>query len=101
MARALKPGGVLLILDLFEARGLKDALMSGVAMPFSLGLKLINRQPLRAPAAARAAWAEHERHDRFPALSSVRQSCARFLPGARVRRHLLWRYSVIWQKPLR
>ena len=23
------------------------------------------------------------------------------LPGARVRRHLLWRYSLVWRKPVR
>jgi hypothetical protein len=24
---------------------------------------------------------------------------ARVLPGVRYRRHLLWRYSLLWQKP--
>ena len=29
----------------------------------------------------------------------VRAVAARILPGARYRRHLLWRYSVTWVKP--
>ena len=29
----------------------------------------------------------------------VRAEAARLLPGVRYRRHLLWRYSLIWQKP--
>jgi len=32
----------------------------------------------------------------------VREACAEAgLRGARVRRHLLWRYSVVWNKPAR
>jgi hypothetical protein len=46
----------------------------------------------------RAAWAEHEQYDVYPTLSEAREACAQILPGASVRRHLLWRYSVIWRK---
>jgi hypothetical protein len=31
----------------------------------------------------------------------VRDACEAELPGAKVRRHLLWRYSVVWRKPAR
>ena len=31
--------------------------------------------------------------------SQVREAAARLLPGARYRRHLLWRYSLRWTKP--
>jgi len=30
----------------------------------------------------------------------VRAEAARLLPGVRYRRHLLWRYSLRWQKPI-
>jgi hypothetical protein len=49
-------------------------------------------------AEARRAWDEHGQHDEYLTLSQVRASGANVLPGARVRRHLLWRYSLIWQK---
>lgn len=100
MKRALKPNGVLLVLDLFEAKGLTDTLMFAAALPVNVGLRLLKRRRLRAPAAVRAAWAEHDLHDSFPTLPQVRKVCAEVLPGARVRRHLLWRYSVIWKKPV-
>jgi hypothetical protein len=29
----------------------------------------------------------------------VRREALRLLPGARFRRHLLWRYSLSWRKP--
>ena len=67
-------------------------------MPASLGLRLLKTGRLREPAAVRAAWAEHGRSDVYPTLAQVRRACAGLLPGARVRRHLLWRYSLVWHK---
>jgi hypothetical protein len=29
----------------------------------------------------------------------VRTAAGQTLPGVRYRRHLLWRYSLLWQKP--
>ena len=46
----------------------------------------------------RAAWDEHGRHDSYLTLSEIRKTCADVLPGASVKRHLLWRYSLIWKK---
>lgn len=96
--RALRPGGVLLILDLVEPEGLRGALADALALPACALLRLFHQRRLRAPAAVRAAWAEHERYDTYSTLSEVGRACAELLPGARVRRHLLWRYSVIWRK---
>jgi len=95
---ALKPGGVLLVLDLFQAEGLSDAVRSALAVPFSLGLRLVRRGRLRPPREVRRAWDEHGRHDSYLTLAQVREVCAEMLPGALVTRHLLWRYSVVWKK---
>ena len=48
MKAALKPGGVLLILDLFEPAGLMDSLSNLVAIPLSVGLRLIHHRPAAA-----------------------------------------------------
>lgn len=96
---ALKPGGVLLILDLFQAEGLSDALMSALALPLSVCLRLVRSGRLRPPREVRRAWDEHGRHDSYLTLARVREVCAEMLPGALVTRHLLWRYSVVWKKP--
>ena len=98
MERALKPGGVLLILDLLQPEGVADAFTNAAAHAVCAGLRLLYQGRLRAPAAVRAAWAEHEQYDSYLTLSEVRELCAPSLPGARVRKHLLWRYSVIWKK---
>lgn len=95
---ALKVNGVLLILDLFQAEGLFDALTSALAVPASMGLKLLRHGRMMAPRQVREAWAEHGRHDSYLTLAQVRKVCADTLPGAEVRKHLLWRYSIIWKK---
>lgn len=95
---ALKPGGVLLVLDLFQAEGLSDAFAGALAVPVSLGLNLFRLGRLRPPREVRRAWDEHGRHDTYLTLARVREFCAEMLPGALVTRHLLWRYSVVWKK---
>jgi len=95
---ALKVNGVLLILDLFQAEGLVDAVASALAVPVSIGLKLMRHGRMMAPRHVREAWAEHGRHDSYLTLAQVNKVCGDMLPGAAVRKHLLWRYSIIWKK---
>ena len=103
---ALKPGGVLIVLDLFEpernlltAAGLIDTFLNIVAMGVSISLRVVHNGRLKPPRAVRAAWAAHEQHDSYPKMSDIRDLCAEILPGAEIRRHLLWRYSIVWTKP--
>jgi SAM-dependent methyltransferase len=98
LKNALRPGGVLLVLDLYKGEGLVDLLTGALAMPVSLALRWLRTRRLRDPKEVRAAWAEHGRHDSYLTLSQVRRTCAALLPGARVKKHLLWRYSVVWRK---
>lgn len=99
MAGLLKGGGTLAVLDLCEPEGLQDALRGMAAMPVSLVLRVLKTGRLRVPREVRAAWSEHGRNEIYPTVSEARQVCERVLPGARVRRHLLWRYSIVWRKP--
>jgi ubiquinone/menaquinone biosynthesis C-methylase UbiE len=98
MRTALKANGTLVVLDLYQAKGLSDALTSLVAMPVNLALRLANSRRLTVPREVQEAWAEHGRHDKYLTLSEVRRICAKVLPGAKVRKHLLWRYSIVWKK---
>ncbi len=95
---ALKPGGVLLVLDLFKPERLEGLLMSCAAVPMSMLLRLVKTGRLCEPAAVRAAWAAHGVHDVYQPLSIIRQVCQRIIPGAQVQRHWLWRYSIVWKK---
>jgi ubiquinone/menaquinone biosynthesis C-methylase UbiE len=98
MKAALKPRGVLLILDLFAPKGATDSILNLLALPVSVGLRLIHHGRLLPEREVRAAWTAHERHDSYPTLSEVHALCDRLLPGAKIRKHLLWRYSLVWKK---
>jgi len=98
MKSALKANGTLLVLDLFEGEGLPDVLRSALAVLVSTILKLIKTGRVRPSRAEREAWAEHSQRDVYLTLSQVCKICADVLPGAQVRKHLLWRYSIIWKK---
>ena len=100
MKAALKPGGVLLVLDLFKPEGLLDTFLNVLAMGVSGSLRLIHHGRLLPRREVRDAWAAHERHDTYPTMSEVRKLCAEILPGAKVRKHLLWRYSIVWHKAI-
>jgi ubiquinone/menaquinone biosynthesis C-methylase UbiE len=98
MKGALKPGGVLLVLDLFEPIGLLDSLSNLLALPVSATLRLIHYGRLRPRREVRDAWTSHERHDSYPTMNEVHALCASVLPGAKIKQYLLWRYSIVWEK---
>jgi len=98
MKAALKPGGALLVLDLFEPAGLTDSLVNLLALPVSATLRLINYGRLLPRREERDAWTAHARQDIYPTMSQVHALCDRILPGAKIKKHLLWRYSIVWRK---
>ncbi len=98
MKGALKAGGVLVVLDLFKAVWPADLLTAALALPASVALAALKNGRLRPSPAARAAWDEHSRHDSYLTMAEVRRCCAQILPGARVTKHLFWRYSIVWTK---
>ena len=96
--KALKPGGVFICLDLYQRSNLNDLLFDAAAYPTSLFLTLIKTGKFRSSKEVREAYAEHGKTDIYLTVPQIEQVCARFLPGALVRRHLFWRYSIIWEK---
>jgi SAM-dependent methyltransferase len=98
MRDALAPGGTLLVLDVYRPRSPADLAVSLLAVPAARLLRLRHTGRLGEPPELRRAWAEHGRTDRYLSLAEVRAACAGVLPGASVRRHLLWRYSIVWRR---
>ncbi|MGI8911639.1 MAG: class I SAM-dependent methyltransferase [Rubrobacteraceae bacterium] len=103
MGGALRPGGTLLVLDLFRARSAADYIVGAAGFPAGKAIRLAKTGALSAGGSPelRRAWEEHGETDAYPTLAEVREACKEKLPGAKVRRHLLWRYSVVWLKPAR
>jgi SAM-dependent methyltransferase len=89
LARILRPGGRLAVIGLAADRSVTDLLAAAPAVPADLFYRAVHRQsesgaPIMDP---EMSWRQ------------VRAAAAAALPGVRYRRHLLWRYSLLWQKP--
>ncbi|MGA5561080.1 class I SAM-dependent methyltransferase [Streptomyces platensis] len=93
MAELLAPGGRLVLVGLARNRTPLDWALSGAGVPAARFLARRHggktgppEMPVMDPA---MAWGE------------VRRAARECLPGSRFRRHLLWRYSLVWDKPSR
>ncbi|WP_405159481.1 class I SAM-dependent methyltransferase [Nocardia sp. NBC_01499] len=104
LAAALRPGGVLAVVALPRAD-----------LPRELPVELLAAAGHRALGVAfavlrrlgRGNWHANEpSHDAMPVVldpplttRQVRQQATTMLPGARVRRRVYWRYSLVWHRP--
>ncbi len=96
--KALKPGGVFICLDLYRRSTMMDLAVDAVAFVSSPFLRLIKTGKLRPPKEVRIAYDEHGKTDTYLTLTGIKRLCENELPGAVIRRHLFWRYSIIWKK---
>jgi SAM-dependent methyltransferase len=89
LAALLRPGGVLAVIGLAKDASIVDLLVSGTAVPISRVLR------------ARRGWWESGAPLADPAMSygEIRWAVRSTLPGATMRRRLLFRYSLVWHKP--
>jgi ubiquinone/menaquinone biosynthesis C-methylase UbiE len=99
LRRALAPRGVLLVVDLFHPHGPLDLTYSCASAAVHVAQRLLHPRCLRVSLEARRAWAEHGARDSYLTMAGARANYGAHLPGARVRRHLMWRYSAIYCKP--
>jgi SAM-dependent methyltransferase len=95
MAELLRPGGVLAVIGLARCGwSLPDLALE---LPAAIGnrIELLRHRPVRRKAGYQppVVWPPAETY------RQIRGLAARLLPGMRYRRHLLWRYSICWQKP--
>ncbi len=84
MTRALRPGGVLAVLGIWPVVTTGDRIMSGAAVVLNRGYQRFRGlDRVTAPTAVPTMT-----------LDDVRARTAELLPGARVRRRLLGRYTI-------
>ena len=96
---ALKPGGVFVLLDLVTSSGLAERMMDVIGFGVSSGLRLIHNGRLQPPPEVGKAWEQHGKHDHYSTIKQMRALADEILPGASVKRHLLWRYTLVYRKP--
>jgi len=89
MAALLHPGGVLAVLGLYREASLTDYTVALVAAPVKICYAL------------RHGWFSSGAPIKplDMSLPEIRETVSSVLPGARLRRLLLWRYLLTWQKP--
>jgi ubiquinone/menaquinone biosynthesis C-methylase UbiE len=90
VARVLRPGGRLIVLGVWTDRGAVSAVLPNVV---SAAMNIVLRWS-RGPDVMCAPVV-------MPTMSlrEVRRSAHHLLPGARIRRRVLWRYTLTWVKP--
>ncbi|MBR8835602.1 MAG: class I SAM-dependent methyltransferase [Stigonema ocellatum SAG 48.90 = DSM 106950] len=96
---ALKPGGKLVILDLLEHENLRDKLGDFVAVPLNWLFQALKNRHIQQSSSAAAAMREHLRTDKYLTWEQARRIYTSELRRTKVRKHLFWRYSVVWEKP--
>jgi ubiquinone/menaquinone biosynthesis C-methylase UbiE len=99
MSAALSPGGVLAVLDLCRTVTLTERILGPWAFGWSALLHTVRTGRPFGTAEERRVWDEHARTDRYLSMAELRKIAGPILPGAAIRRHLFWRYSLIWRKP--
>lgn len=83
------PGGTLVVVGLAAVRSPADHVAGAVGLGAAA---LLDRR--------HGVWEpDQPLADPTTTLAEVRSAAARLVPGARVRRHLLWRYSLVWHAP--
>ena len=89
MARVLRPGGRLAVIGLASDGSLADFVASAAGTPANLFFRAVYHEgnsgaPIKDPD---MTWEQ------------VHATAKTVLPAVRYRRHLLWRYSLLWRKP--
>ena len=89
MARVLRPGGRLAVVGLAADKSVTDYLAAAAGVPAHWFYRAVRP---RGESGALIV-------DPDMSWRETRAAAARALPGVRYRRHLLWRYSLLWTKP--
>ncbi|AYF75564.1 class I SAM-dependent methyltransferase [Nocardia yunnanensis] len=90
MRELLRPGGTLALIGMARNGSPRDLPWEAAALLTSCKDRLFRTQwPHPSP----VVWPPPETY------GEIRRRAADLLPGVRYRRHLLWRYSLVWTKP--
>ncbi len=90
MKQLLSPSGTLVILGLYQERTLADHLYSIASIPINFVYLTRHREtaPMTVALTCRAQLS----------LSQIKEVANALMPGCSLKRHFLWRYSLIWRK---
>lgn len=96
LAELTRPGGTLVVIGLYLTATRADKAMELVTLPANAVVGL-------AKAINGTGGKPHDTEMPMvmtaPTLPEIRAAAAEIVPGARIRRHVFWRYSLVWRAP--
>ncbi|GAB2840199.1 class I SAM-dependent methyltransferase [Lentzea nigeriaca] len=96
LAELTKPGGLLIVIGLYKMATPADRAMELVTLPANA---LVGLAKALNGTGGKPHDAEMPVVMTAPALPEIRAVAAEITPGARIRRHVFWRYSLVWRAP--
>jgi 2-polyprenyl-3-methyl-5-hydroxy-6-metoxy-1,4-benzoquinol methylase len=94
----LVENGKILILDCVREETLFDYLVSLLAIIPNKIMLLIKNGTTKQSHEEKEAWAEHYKYDKYLTIKQVKNIVKNTLGKAKIKRHLFWRYSIIYTK---
>lgn len=91
----LAPGGTLVVVGLSRPQSRSDHLIGAVAIPSNVAMAWIKNKGRKAP---RPASMTAPTQPATMTFADIVRDARRALPGARLRRRLFWRYTLVWHQ---
>ncbi|MFD7620932.1 class I SAM-dependent methyltransferase [Streptomyces sp. NPDC059802] len=91
----LAPGGTLVVVGLSRPQSRSDYLIDAVAIPSNVAMAWIKNKGRKAP---RPASMTAPTRPATMTFADIVRDARQVLPGARLRRRLFWRYTLVWHQ---
>lgn len=98
IARSLRPGGRMLIVDLVDRSEPRYALTNSTAMALGALREFVTLLRGRSSLRLRRAYRHHGQRETYLTIPALRLATTQLLPGAVVSTTLFWRYRLLWEK---
>jgi 2-polyprenyl-3-methyl-5-hydroxy-6-metoxy-1,4-benzoquinol methylase len=96
MKNRLTKGGKIIILDLVKG-SIVDYIVAIIAVPLSIIFRLKNNGKIKVTKEQKEAWEGHFHYDKYLTIKEVKNMVRKKLGKAKVKKHLFWRYSIVYK----
>ncbi|MHC3817279.1 class I SAM-dependent methyltransferase [Streptomyces sp. DT9] len=93
--RHLAPGGTLVVVGVARAQSTGDRLLGAAAVPLNVAMAWIKNRGRRS---ARPASMTAPTRPAVMSFADIAREARQLLPGARLRRRVFWRYTLVWHQ---
>jgi 2-polyprenyl-3-methyl-5-hydroxy-6-metoxy-1,4-benzoquinol methylase len=94
--KSLKPNGI--FLDLYKNKTIFEFFISLIAVMVNPVYSLAKKKRLSVVKEEKETWKDHYKYDFYSTIKEIKESASKILGKVKIRRHLFWRYSLIYKK---